>query len=210
MGIASSFLKSFTIVNLGTFLGLAVSMLLIFYGSYQMNREAGNYIRFNWRRFVKAGANYIVFGVLIFLMLVFYQKYLLQAKANDGSIMDYGFFLLEKTSSFIPYFSLNTSVDDLLAKVTKGPMLKKLMVSNGLDGLVDVGSMSFMVRDSLGKMINQKLTGKETVLSVLETYVNGIQEPTVRGLIVAIMFIAIFSFLNLVFFALNIITIPLG
>ena|GEM_PF-6164603 len=159
---------------------------------------------------MKAGANYIVFGILIFLMLVFYQKYLLQAKTNDGSVTDYGFFLLEKTSSFIPYFSLNTSVDDLLSKVTKSSMIKKVMISNGLEGVVDVDSMSSLVRGTVSKMINQQLTGKETVLSVLETYVDGIQEPTIKGLIVAVLFITIFSFLNLAFFALNIITIPLG
>ncbi len=206
-GIAAPFYKSFAIINLVTFCGLIMSMLLLFYGSYQIHREAENYIKFSWKKFVKAGANYIVFGILLFLMLIFYQTYLLETKTQNTSLTDYSFFILEKTSSFIPYFSLNTTVDDLLTKTTQNPAIQSYFGSSGLMGLVDVNSMA---RDNLGKIINQNLTGKETLLTLLKNYISNITNPTIKGLILGILLISIFSLLNLTFFALNLITVPIG
>ena len=209
-GIAVPFYKSFILVNFVTFCGLTITVLLIFYGSYKMHSEAENYIKFRWKRFVKAGANYIVFGILIFIMLVFYQKFLLENKNTQISMTNYSFFILEKSSSFIPYFSLNSPVDNLLDKTIETPAIKGYLASSGIVSLLGPEGTKSMLKDNLGKMIGQTLTGKESILEIMKNYVNSISDPTIRAVILGVLFFLIFSFLNLAFFALNLIAIPLG
>ena len=210
IGIASSFWKSFLNFNLVTLFGLLLSVFIIFYGSYRMHKEAENHIKFNWNRFVKAGSNYIVFGIIVFLMLIFYQTYVSQTKATKVSAIDYSFFFLEKISGLVPSLSFNSNVDNLIEKTTSSKAMSNYLSSSGFGGLEGLFDMKSIVRDQVGKMVNQKLTGKETILDIARNYVNGITNPTMRLFILVILIIIIFSFSNLAFFALNLLIVPIG
>ena len=123
---------------------------------------------------------------------------------------NYSFFILEKSSSFIPYFSLNSPVDNLLDKTIETPAIKGYLASSGIVSLLGPEGTKSMLKDNLGKMIGQTLTGKESILEIMKNYVNSISDPTIRAVILGVLFFLIFSFLNLAFFALNLIAIPLG
>jgi hypothetical protein len=143
-------------------------------------------------------------------MLIFYQNYASQIKTTKISAIDYSFFLLERISNLAPSLSLNSSIDNLIEKTTSNKVMNNYLSSSSFGGLEGLSDTKSIVRNQIGKIINQKLTGKETILDIAKNYVNSITNPTIRIFILGILLIIIFSFSNLAFFALNLLIIPIG
>ena len=211
LGIACPFYKSFLQINLYSLLGLGCSILLIFWGSYQMHNEATNYIKFNWRRFIKAGANYIVFSIIVFSMFVLYQEYTLKTQNTKFSLLDYSFFVIEKTSSFMPFKPpINNTIDNLLTNTMSNSFINNYIGVSQLGALgTNTKNINDLLKNNVSSILHIKITGQETISDIIKQYALS-ASTTTKYIISAILIIIIFGICNLISILLNIIIVPLG
>jgi len=144
-------------------------------------------------------------------MFVLYQEYTLKTQNTKFSLLDYSFFVIEKTSSFMPFKSpINNTIDNLLTNTMSNSFINNYIGVSQLGALgTNTKNINDLLKNNVSSILHIKITGQETISDIIKQYALS-ASTTTKYIISAILIIIIFGICNLISILLNIIIVPLG